>query len=64
MRKLGLSVLMPCLNPSKNLDKSIKSCLNNTQRQELIIADGMSEIKTIENPRANKRVFLNINDLF
>ena len=48
MRKLSLSVLMPCLNPSNNLDESIKSCLNNIQLQELIIADGMSGTKTIE----------------
>ena len=48
MRKLSLSVLMPCLNPSNNLDESIKSCLNNIQLQELVIADGMSGTKTIE----------------
>lgn len=48
MRKLSLSVLMPCLNPSENLDESISSCLKNVELDELVIADGMSGVETIE----------------
>ena len=64
MRKLSLSVLMPCLNPSENLDESISSCLKNVELDELVIADGMSGVETIEKLKnENGEISSGINNL-